>query len=493
MLSIRDIFRSSSKISGVNIGAGILAAGANIFVARRLGPDVFGVVGWVQMWLFYAGFAKPGCSQAAYREMLHLLGQSKDEEAHRIQDVALTTDWLFLAAPALAMLCASLFVLKRMDMRLGMAIAAVTFTVTSIYQTVDMVQWVHKRFALITRVNLLTGILQPALLIAGTWLLGLAGALAAPAVSTLLAIGYYVLRTQAFDFSPRWDWRESKKLMVIGFPLVLQGLLYWGMRTSDRTMVAAWLSLAALGYFSFAMSFINQGCQLVSDFVNVLQSHVFSELGRLGRVAPLSGKIQRICLLVTLATGCASGLAQAGFHPFVAMLAPKFTPGVKAFEILALNLVCTTISLPINTILNSAVMNRQNLTNGIQVAGLILNVAVGRAFYLLGWGLNGIAWSSAVSQLAVAVAIYAAAHRALFEEDAANSAVRFYSWGLGLIGLTFAMHWTMDRSIFGYAAEGSWLFPFVARILLLSIAWSLTAVLVHRYWWPERSLKRLLA
>lgn len=482
-ISIRGIARASSKISGVNIVGGLLAVAANVLVARRLGPESLGVVGFVQLWLLYAGFVKPGFMQAAFIEMLHLHGQGKDVEARRVQDVALSAEAAFLVLPAAAIAGASFF-FEGLT-RAGILIGSLTFVVTSFYQLVDTVQWTHKRFALIARVTLLVRTLQPVLLIVGCYTAGVIGVLLAPIGAILAALAYYRWRTAATAASWVWDPPEARRLAAAGLPLVLNGLLYWSFRTSDRTMVAALLPIASLGYFTFAMSFINQGCQVVSDFLNVLQTSLFSELGRLGSARPLAPKVMRITLLILLLTGAAAGAAQTGFHPMVALFAPRFLPGVGAFDVLTLNLVAMMAPLLATGLLISTVVDRRHTANALQLGGLLLNLALGWTLATRGYGLEGIAWSSAVSQLAIAAGAFVVVHPYLFEGAPAAEPARFYGWCAALVGLTGALHFGMDCGPFAYAEGSPWTAPAAARLTLLAAVWGGAAALTRRVWWAE--------
>ncbi|MCX5796527.1 MAG: oligosaccharide flippase family protein [Elusimicrobia bacterium] len=485
MSSIRQSFRSSSKLSIINIGGGLLATAVNILVARRLGPESLGVVGLIQLWQLYAGFARPGFLQAGYREMLHLLGQGRQAEARDVGNIALTAEGGSLFVPLACMALAGMFLYDDPRLKAGMAVAAASFLLTSLYGYMDTMQWAHQRFSLITRANLLLKLSQPALTLAGLYSFGLYGVLAAPAVSSGLGLGYYLLQKDARDFVPRWDARESRRLLRIGLPIALYGFLYWGFRTSDRAMVARWLTLKDLGYFTFAMTFITQGCAIVSDFLNVFQTSLLSELGRVGQVRPLSGKLQRLTLLILLLTGAAAALAQTALHPLISALVPKFLPGVPALEILVLNLVCTTAPLLAYTVLISTVLNQQDMAAIIQAGGLGINIALGYAFVCAGHGLSGIAWSSAISQLSAAAAAYALLHPRLFAGAPARESQRFYQWAIGLLFLVFALHFLMNWGPFSCPALGRLWLPAAFRAVLSVAVWGTAAALLYRYWWKR--------
>jgi len=398
VLSIREIFKHSSKLSVSNLAGGALIIFANIVVARRLGPEGLGVVGLVQLWLLYASFIQPGIFYAGCREIPHLAGQGKAAEAERIEHITLSAEGLALLFPLSGMILASFFWYSDPVLKRALGIAAATMAVSAVFRWVDSIQWAHQRFTLTVRANMVLRIAQPLFLLSGVYTLGIYGVLAAPVCMNLLGLAFYAW---SGTVRPRfvWDRAELRRLLAVGFPLALYNALYWGFRTSDRAMTAQWLSLTELGYFTFAMFFIQHGCQWVSDFLNVLQSNLFAELGKAGKVRPLSDKLQRISLLILLLSGGAAAAATSGFHFAAALLVPKFLPATPAFEILVLNLVCITAPLLGVAVLISAVVDRQKYLAVIQACGLGVNVGLGWVLVRSGWGLSGIAWSSVMANV----------------------------------------------------------------------------------------------
>ena len=71
------ILRASSKVSGANLVGLIAMFVANLEVARVVGPATYGVIGYLQLWLFYAKTLRPGSFNASMREVKAPLCWSK--------------------------------------------------------------------------------------------------------------------------------------------------------------------------------------------------------------------------------------------------------------------------------------------------------------------------------------------------------------------------------------------------------------------------------
>ncbi len=453
---------------------------ANIVVARRLGPEALGVVGLTQLWLLYAGLCRPGILQAAYRETLHLLGEGKDEEARHISHVAQTAERLFLVVPLLAL---AAYAVRHPSLRLPVALTALSFVANSLYQFTDTMQWAHQRFSAIFRANFIIRVAQPLLIAAGAFYLGLYGVLLGPTLASIAALIFYGY-IKGIDFRPAWDTVELRRLFRIGLPLSLVGVLYWGFRACDRAMVAAWLPLEHLGLFTFAMLFINQGCQFISDFLNVLQANLLSEIGREGNLKPFVHQIERISLLIVATTAVGSGLAQTAFHPFVANFTPSFLDGVGVFDVLSLNLMCLTAPLLPFMILTSSLVNRQNTYLLVQASGIVINVALG-ALFVTRWDLIGIAWSSVLSQLTITVVGFALLHPYLFKNAPIEKAVRFYSWLIFLLTIGLGQHALMQIGPFRYAPDTPWHAAAASRLAFLALLWLGILSYIYKRWWGD--------
>lgn len=477
MIGPREIFRHSSKISGASLVGAALSLPAGIVVARILGPELLGTVGIVALWLQYAGWARPGLMAAAYREMPHLLGQGKEEAALRLQNVAMTFEGLAAIVPVAVML-AFAFWYRNPVLRFGLAVAALQFVLQTANYFRGSVQWVFQRFGIVARVTLGNRVAAPLLSLGGVTAAGAYGQLVAPAVLEGLTAGYYAVATPPLRFRPTWDRREALRMLRIGIPLSLLTLLYWSFRIADRTMVASWLPLAQLGFFTFGLNYIALAIQFVADFTNVLQPGLYAELGRLGSVAPLRDQISRLAVLILAITCIGTNLAQAGFGAFVLWLVPKFEPSIRNFEVLAFNLACGTAPILPALLLYSSVLNRQNLMVVVQAAALAVNVGIGYLAFREGWGLPGIALSSVIAQLSLSAAYYAFAHEHLFAAAPARVALAFYGRLAGLLAFAAGIFLVMI-AVAPYGPSHAPLAVLATRVGLVALGWG---VLTGRVW-----------
>lgn len=483
MVGVRQVLKSSLVISAVNVLGGVVAFFANFVIARLVGPVVLGAVGLVNLWLLYAGLLRPGFVSAGFREVLHLAGAGKEAEARHVQNVALTHEGALIPVTMVALFLGALHYSDPL-LRVGMLAAGLTFLVQTLVRYQEQIQWMQHRFGLIAKANLVNRILSPALGVAGALWLGGYGLLWAPVLVAAATIYYYWVAAPPSGFELAWDRAEAGRLFKLGAPLVMIAVLYWGFRTSDRSMVAAWFPLEAMGYFTFAMGFIDMGLQLCSDFYNVLQVKLLSELGKTGSIRPLAPMLARLAILTAALTGLGANLAQAGFGPVIARFLPKFLPSVSPFNVLAFNLVCLSAPILPSTVLTSALLNRQKACAVIQVLGLAVNVGVCAALTARGWGLEGVALSSVVSQVVVSILHYRLLHGELFAGARAGEKARFYAWFSALPVFSAAVYLVLAAGPLR-ASASDWLAPLLLRLLVVLGAWGAVLLAARRAWWAE--------
>jgi O-antigen/teichoic acid export membrane protein len=467
-LSGWSILRKSSKVSGANLVGVVVLFPVNILMARVLGPELWGVVGYVALWQLYASFSKPGMFGAAFREMPGLLAQGKTAEATRVQNIGITGDAIYLLLPISLMVVVAFFQ-KDVLLRNGLIVGAGIFGMTQARDILTNIQWAHQRFGLIAKLNILVTFVTAIFMLTTVSRLSYFTPLLSPGIAALTVVLALRLGSPSVGFRFQIDRREMLRLLKIGVPLGLSTLFYWGFRMADRTAVAVWLTLSDLGYFTFVIQFINLAILLVSDFCNVVQPALWAELGRVSNVQSLAAEIRRLSLLVLLVTCLGTNLAQIGFGPLVYWFVPRFIPSVIVFEVIALLLALGTLGFVPSHLLNSATINKQNLVMVVWATSLPVNVGLAYAMVKMGWGLSGIALSSVVTQGLVSAVLLVVAQRRISPKE--DSQLGFYGSMIGLLVVTFGVFAAFQLEPLVYGGTNRVVVTLILRVVVFGIVW----------------------
>jgi O-antigen/teichoic acid export membrane protein len=482
MLSPLAILKHSSKLSGANLLNAILGLFVGIVVARVLGPELLGVVGFLTLWSFYAGLLRPGVFSAAYREMPYLISQGDKDRLLRIQNLGITVEALYLMVAVVVIMAVGLVQDNQM-LRIGFILVSLSFGMALLRDFVAGVQWAHQRFGLIARVNFVSALSRAAFVLSVVWVLGVYGVLMAPMVVALAGLVMYRIWAPSLGFSPRWDRAEAWRLLKIGIPLSLGTIFYWVFRTVDRTAVALWLPLTDMGYFTFVFRFVNLALLVVSDFGNVMQPELYAQLGRAGGAHKLSRGITRITMLLLVVACAGVSLAQAGFGAFVHWFTPKFLPSIAVFEVFIFLLALFSMAIIPNLLMNSAVLNKQNLFTAVWGFALLPNAALAYIVIHSGWGLVGLAWGTVAAQTLVVSTLWVLIHRHLF--NSGREAVAFFAPVAGVFLVVALVYGLFQVGPFVYGEGSNVLIVAITRLLLATIIWGIVGVVIY-VWWLRR-------
>ena len=304
-LSLWGIFKKSSKLSASSLLGFVLMLWANFTIARVLGPETVGVLALVGVWRFYTGLVKPGLLAGASRDIPHLLGEGNEIEARRLQNVAITGEVIFSLLP-LAVIIAAGFCYGSSVIRATLWFTAIVFEITALQTIFTGMLYVHQRFEIIARIRFLTSLVTPALIIITVSWLGIYSPVLAPGITGLVALTMVFGYRQVIAYQLAWDWTSARMMFKVGLPLTALTFVGWAYFMSDRpAILAAGVSLAVVGYYSFASTLIQAAAQVFYDFAAVLQPILWKEVGRFGAVSSLNRDIVRTwipymtCLLYT--------------------------------------------------------------------------------------------------------------------------------------------------------------------------------------------------
>jgi hypothetical protein len=181
--------------------------------------------------------------------------------------------------------------------------------------------------------------------------------------------------------------------------------------------------LVELGYFTFAINFINLGILFVSDFISAAQPRIWAELAK-GERAVVARQIRNLAVVVIFATCLAVSVAQALFGALVVTFVPSFRSAITLFEVLAFVLVCGTAGVIPAQVLGSSTVNRQGVSTLLYAVGIPINAFFAIGAIAAGYGLIGIALASVVAQGLVAVGMLLAARHEL--SSGGSSLLWFY-------------------------------------------------------------------
>lgn len=302
---------------------------------------------------------------------------------------------------------------------------------------------------------------------------GLAGAFTGFALANLLAI--LLLRGRA-PLRPRLEAGRLRSMLAAGLPLSLAQLLNAMLATVDRLVVGAWLGIAALGQYAFAVSVASLGVSAALVVQTVVFSDLYGRLDREGAAGVTRRHLERTLRPFVLLIAPLAGAGALLLGALVALALPSYLTAVKP----ALVFVFAGVAQGATSLALVAMVEPrdQRLLPLVTFAALCANAALAAGALALQLGLSGLAAGAVLARL-----IYALGVLALVARSAARPA----------LATALTILWPIPWCALATTLVVTWLPPTTIRSGLLALAaYSLaTAPVLARLWRVAGGLRRL--
>jgi O-antigen/teichoic acid export membrane protein len=387
-----------------------------LFLAGLLGPQGFGVWALLRVAMNYASFSSLGVNRGLELEVAQARpGSGEAQEPFRTSLGFTLTVRGGLASIALI---ASFMAADRW-LALGMrtfAAAIVTQGLLGYGLTCVRASGRLRRYA-INELSLSALHLALATLLALRW--GLGGAFLGYVLALLLSLTFVL---PGLPLRPALSAAWLRRLLDVGFPVALTGMLATALASADRLVVGTYAGVTLLGYYAFAGSVAG----LAGSFAFVIRTVVFPDVyqqARFDGTAPalqrhLAGTIHPFARIFPVFLG----VLALGLGPAVSLVLPHYLAAIPAARLLIFAGV-TAGFMSLGSV-GVVAAGRQRVLPAYQAGILALNVGFSILALRAGLGLEGVAAGALVSRAAVGAGILAIVAAAAADRHPTRLALR---------------------------------------------------------------------
>ena len=472
-LSIRNIVKQSGKFNLVSVISLLLQIPTQLIVGMFLIPKEYGIISFVALWSLFAGLINPGMLSAGRREIPYLMGKKEDEQSIKVQNVAISSDLLYSILPFLVILCASFFYSNKI-IKIGFILTAISFIAQRLVTCWASINFIKQRFTVVAIGRLISAILSPIIIIGSIYWLGIYAVLIAPLISTIVR-GFYYFKKAPIGYYFQFEWSEIIRLARVGFVFSLSGIVFYGYRMADRTIIASFLSLHDLGLFAFAMGFIMFGMTFLADFGRVLEPILWEHSGKIKNPKDSFNDTKRMAIYMALITAIIIPLVQVGYDVTVRLLVPRYIESIPLFLILSNMLYLASMATIPNVILNSVVVNKQAFVTGIYAIGVGINIVLDLLMIYAGYGIGAIAFVTIVSQGMVTFVSYFMAREYMIRQRKGFAVVLWQITLPFIISVLFSIF----HGFLSSTTLNSWLFCSISLCSQI-IIWSIVIAIFYQ-------------
>ena len=364
-----------------------------VLLAGILGPTGFGIWALFRLILTYGNFAGLGLLRGLELEV---------SKAHANDNVKIAWAWgrtaagctlaIFGGLAGIALIAAAV-VGEPWLRQLLLAVAAGVLLEHFWFYGISFtrVSGSLRQFALL---ELAQALAQLLLTLTFGYFFGLNGAFIGFVLATLLALA--LLRGKA-PLWPAINQGQLKAMLAVGLPLSVTQLLSATLATVDRLVLGAWLGLAALGHYAFAVSLASLGGSAALVLQTVVFPRLYGRVDRDGAAVVTREHIEQTILPFALVLAPVVGAGVLVLGLVVTRLLPQYREAIQP----ASAFIFTGIAQGVVGLAMVAVIaaRRQSLLPLFTLAALLVNAALATGTLALGFGMTGLAAGAVVARL----------------------------------------------------------------------------------------------
>ena len=162
------------------------------------------------------------------------------------------------------------------------------------------------------------------------WRWGLAGAFVGLILANLLGLA---LASRWVELTPSWAWPPVRRMLRVGFPVVLTMALGIMLATVDRWAIALWGGTVMLGYYAFAGSVTTVAGTLAIVVRTVVFPSVYGQASTGGAAAALRTHLESALLPYARLLPPVLGLASLALAPLIAHTLPHYAEAIAPARI----------------------------------------------------------------------------------------------------------------------------------------------------------------
>jgi len=367
----------------------------SFFAARLLGPFTFGIWQTAKLVLGYGGFLNLGTSAAMHREIPLLKGKKDTEKSSETTNVTFT--FTFIVAVIASILTFGATILIKFDKDMALCLKFISLIIFFRHVGGVYLAWfkANNKFEIVSNISIIQGVgnLLSVVLI---YFFSLKGFLAGQVIRVVSGT-IYSYSTRMVKIRLLWNFSELKRLILIGFPILLLGFSAVLFRTVDRILVVSNLGFGSMGFYSLSALVTAPVMLIIYPVGSVMYPRFSEKYGSSGKMSDLKKYIIVPMEILALFIPVLLGAIYIALPALVNIFLPKYIEGITAARILMIGVFFSGV---IGTTGNFFLAtNKQILYLFILLGSALFNLGVSFVLIRLGFGIAGVAGGTALSYL----------------------------------------------------------------------------------------------
>lgn len=387
----------------------------SLVAAAQVGPLVWGSWNLLNLIIRYGSLTHLGATNGLNRQYALETGRGNDKEAERLREAsfgALIMS-LFIAG---GIVLAMSFGFAQSDIGLNIIFTLFLLLCHQLYSYVLAVHKSRIEFGAVSKMQLYNAFTLPIVAVPLTLLYGLPGYILGQAATYLVLVAV-AWRADPGMFTFRIDWPRIGRLIRIGFPIMLVGVLFVLFSTVDRWVISSMISVTALGHYSLAIMALGAVALLPLTVAQQYYPRMARKWGQTANWQDLKALSRQQTVVSVIATSTVALVGWFAAPPLVKYFLPDYVPGIAALQITLMAPVLHSFGQSSANILN--VVDRQYSYLAWLVGSIIINLVL--SVWLAGiMGITGVGLATVLAYGAFSAGLLILAARSPKQPDTVN-------------------------------------------------------------------------
>lgn len=376
--------------------AQFLGVFTSLATRKYLTPELMGIWSLMLLILSYLSFGHCGIFTAVEVRIPYLRGRKEDGEISPIRNIAFSVS---LMLSLLIMVSSAVIIIFLSRYFSGCVVSGIKWVsligiATVFYNLYISFLRADKNFTVISVATVVNAALLLVLTIVLGKLFGLTGIYCATLLATILSFTY-LLMGRRYDLHWCLEFKRTKQLFLIGFPILVFGFFYTIFISADKILIIKMLGAKALGFYSIAILAFTYASTIPKLFTIVIFPDMQEVLGKTGKYDGLIDFVKKPSVIMSYIFPPALALIYYLLPLVVVYFIPRYTDGVASMQILLAG--CFFISfayLPQNIIISR---NMQLVLLPLTVLALLIGILLNFTAVKLGYGIEGVAAGTSIA------------------------------------------------------------------------------------------------
>ena len=320
---------------------------ASILTRRFLGPLQMGLWSVLQVVLNYSKFTTFGVGQAALREIPFYRGQGQTDKVEEIKNTVFSFGLLTAVIVSLGLILYAFIGRNhlRPEVFTGVLFLAALVILNRVNNILIVFLRATKQFSLAGRQLMLSSLVNAVFVAVLAYRYKIYGFMLAMALSLIFNIVYVIWHDPA-RLRPHLNVRLIRPLIAYGAPLMILTFLGTLFITIDKIMIARFIGLKELGWYSIAMMASNVITNFSDSIGIVMMPNLTERYGQTGNIQALKGFISKAAQAFSGGMPLVIACAWFGVPYLVKIVLPDFVEGITALKCLLLGTFFLALTHP---------------------------------------------------------------------------------------------------------------------------------------------------